>query len=73
MFVHRVLSGVFQGVGYEAGALRVVLKDGRAYDYLNVSEEDCGLFMRNFGKVYNSVIKKKYKCVPVTDVHYSPE
>ena len=70
MLVHSVLSGVVKGVGYEAGTLRIVFKNGKAYDYLNVSPEDHALFMQDFGKALHT-IKAKYKCVPVTDIIYA--
>jgi len=61
---------VIKGVGYENGTLRVVMKNGKAYDYLNVSPEDHALFMQNFGKALN-LIKKKYKCVPLGEIYSS--
>ncbi|GIP57876.1 hypothetical protein J15TS10_16900 [Paenibacillus woosongensis] len=67
--VHSVLSGVIKGVGFEAGTLRVVMKSGKAYDYLGVSPEDHALFMQNFGKALN-VIKAKYECVPLGDIYF---
>ena len=69
MIVHSVLSSFIKGVGFENGTLRVVLKDGKAYDYLNVSPEDQALFMRDFGKALNT-IKRKYECVTVTEPDY---
>lgn len=70
MVVHSVLSGIIKGVGYEAGTLRVVMKNGKAYDYLDVSPEDHALFMQNFGKALN-YIKSKYKCEPLGDSYTS--
>jgi len=67
MVVKSILSGFIKGVGYESGTLRIVLKTGKAYDYLDVSLEDYRLFMCDFGKVYNSVIKKKYEERPVAE------
>lgn len=70
MVVHSVLSGVIKGAGYEAGVLRVVLKNGTAYDYLDVSPEDYAFFMQNFGKALN-VIKEKYECKPLGKIYFS--
>lgn len=69
VIVNSVLSGVIRGVGYENGTLRIVFKNNKAYDYLNVSLEDYTLFMRDLGKAL-SVIKSKYRCLPVTDTIY---
>lgn len=60
MLVHSVLSGVIKGVGYEAGTLRVVFKNGDIYDYLNVSPEDHAFFMQNFGKALK-LLNAKYR------------
>lgn len=72
MTVHKVLSGVVAGFGYENGTLRVVLKDKdgfKAYDYYNVTMEDAGIFAQNLGKalVY---IKNKYEVSHVKDYLY---
>ena len=75
MEVHRVLSGIVAGFGYENDVLRVVLKgkDGyKAYDYLNVTAEDAGIFAHGLGKSLN-YIKSKYQVEPVTDVVYFSE
>lgn len=70
MIVHSVLSGVIKGVGYENGTLRVVMKNGKAYDYLAVTPEDHAFFMQNFGKALG-VIKAKYECIPLGDIYSS--
>ena len=75
MVVHKVLSGVVAGFGYENGVLRVVFngKEGlRAYDYYGVTEEDAGIFAREMGKSL-AYIKGKYACKPVTDTVYFSE
>lgn len=75
MFVHKVLSNVIAGFGYENNVLRILIKskDGKtcaAYDYRNVSEEDVGYFAHNLGKALN-YIKNKYHGEPVTGIKYS--
>lgn len=77
MLVHKVLSGVIAGFGYESGTLRVVIKGKNgltAYDYSDVTQEDAGIFAQNFGTAL-AYIKKKYKdkCTRVTDMTYSSE
>lgn len=60
VIVHNVLSGVIKGVGFEAGTLRIVFKNGNVYDYSNVSPEDHAFFMQNFGKALK-LLNTKYK------------
>jgi len=64
--VHSVLSNLIAGFGYENGTLRVVFKNGKAYDYINVTQEDAGIFAQGLGKSLNH-IKSKYECKPLDD------
>jgi len=76
VFVHKVLSGAkspVAGFGYDkdTGTLRIVIKSKtglNAYDYLNVSPEDAGVFAQGFGKSLN-YIKGKYECNPLGDIY----
>lgn len=74
MEVHKVISGFVAGFGYENNTLRVVIKTKsglKAYDYLNVTAEDAGVFAQGLGKSI-SYIKSKYECKPVTaNVYFS--
>jgi hypothetical protein len=77
MLVHKVLSSLVAGYGYENDTLRVVLKSStglKAYDYHGVTEEDAGNFTQGLGKSY-TYIKRKYgdRCQLVTDVVYFSE
>ena len=72
MEVHEVISNAIKGFGYEAGTLRVVFNSGKAWDYLNVSQEDAGYFSQNFGKAL-PYIKAKYKDDPVPGTFHISE
>lgn len=75
MVVHSVISDLVAGFGYENDTLRVVVKTKfglKAYDYLDVTLEDAGIFAQGLGKSL-SYIKSKYVCKPVTDKLYFSE
>lgn len=75
MEVHKVISNLLAGFGYENNTLRVVLKTKsglKAYDYLSVTAEDAGIFAQGLGKSL-SYIKSKYECKSVTDKVYFSE